>query len=76
MSTAETIAAAFDNDGSRWTSNGGQGLDEACFDALAAVSRDGSRIRYRFPDGSAIVSAPGGWDVEGSEPFSWRGVEA
>ena len=72
MTTAETIAAAFDNDGTCWTNHDGQSLDEACFDAHGAVSRDGSLVRYRFPDDSAIVSAPGGWDIEGATPFSWR----
>ncbi len=32
-------------------------------------------LRYEFEDGSAIVvSADGGWDVEGVTPFSWAGA--
>ncbi len=31
-------------------------------------------IRYVFEDGSAIVAAGAAWDIEGDEPFSWRGV--
>ena len=31
-------------------------------------------IRHVFRDGSAIVAAGDGWDVEGDEPFSWAGA--
>ena len=34
----------------------------------------GDPIRYAFPDGSAIVEAGDGWDIEGDEPFSWAGA--
>lgn len=35
-----------------------------------------SAIRYGFNDGSAIVVWGGGaWDLEGSTPFSWAGLE-
>jgi hypothetical protein len=30
--------------------------------------------RYTFDDGSAIVVAGDGWDIEGDEPFSWAGA--
>lgn len=33
----------------------------------------GDRIRYLFPDGSAIVIAGECWDLEGDEPGSWLG---
>jgi len=32
-------------------------------------------VRYVFPDGSVIVGMGGGWDFEGSRPFSWKGTE-
>lgn len=28
-------------------------------------------VRYVFADGSAIVTAGDGWDIEGKDPFSW-----
>ncbi|MEY5098866.1 MAG: hypothetical protein RJA36_1585 [Pseudomonadota bacterium] len=31
----------------------------------------GDPIRHVFADGSAIVTAGDGWDIEGDEPFSW-----
>ncbi|TFH84956.1 hypothetical protein EQG41_19740 [Billgrantia azerbaijanica] len=31
----------------------------------------GDPVRYAFSDGSAIVEAGDGWDIEGAEPFSW-----
>jgi hypothetical protein len=31
----------------------------------------GDPIRHVFADGSAIVTAGDGWDIEGAEPFSW-----
>lgn len=32
-------------------------------------------VRYGFSDGSAIVAAEGGWDIEGETPFSWAGAQ-
>ena len=32
----------------------------------------GDPARYVFPDGSVIVCAGDGWDLEGDSPFSWR----
>lgn len=40
----------------------------------AAVQKWENGLRYLFPDGSAIVAAESGWDVEGEEPFSWEGA--
>lgn len=34
----------------------------------------GDPVRHVFDDGSAIVIAGGGWDIEGDEPFSWAGA--
>jgi hypothetical protein len=34
----------------------------------------GDPVRYVFPDGSAIVIAGDGWDIEGAAPFSWAGA--
>lgn len=31
-------------------------------------------IRYEFSDGSAVVAAGAGWDLEGEERFSWAGA--
>jgi len=33
----------------------------------------GDPIRYRFPDGSAVVEAGDGWDLEGDTRYSWAG---
>ena len=33
----------------------------------------GDPVRYGFGDGSAVVAAGDGWDIEGPEPFSWAG---
>ena len=30
-------------------------------------------IRFEFDDGSAVVVAGAGWDIEGEERFSWEG---
>ena len=35
----------------------------------------GDPIRWVFDDGSVIVTSGGGWDFEGTEPFSWEGCE-
>ncbi len=29
-------------------------------------------VRYEFIDGSAIVEAGDGWDIEGTAPFTWQ----
>ena len=34
----------------------------------------GDPIRFLFADGSAIVVAGDGWDIEGDKPFSWEGI--
>lgn len=50
--------------------------DEARAYRVREVSRGDihSHTRYAFPDGSAIVAAGDGWDIEGAEPFSWAGA--
>lgn len=100
-STAEQVAAAFLNDGQRWTHPvSGDDLSDYCErqGGVAEYARRGAGtnpndpgsfyvspsgadhlandpVRYVFQDGSAIVATPGGWDIEGSEPFSWEGAE-
>jgi len=34
----------------------------------------GDPIRYEFSDGSAVVVAGDGWDLEGAERYSWAGA--
>lgn len=77
---AEQIAEQFGNDGQNWRDDDGAHLDYVCTEHECYV--DGYRstenrdlFRYEFADGSAIVTSPAGWDIEGSEPFSWAGAE-
>jgi len=80
MTTAKRISQMFDGDGQLWELPDGTSLDQVCRKNNANISyrnRKGHQkmIRYSFCDGSAIVDAGDGWDVEGHEPFSWAGTE-
>jgi len=71
---AERVAAAYCGDGQRYYHPvSGQPLDEYCEAVGGYFEHTGSLARYEFADDSAIVLAEGGWDIEGDEPFSWRG---
>jgi hypothetical protein len=78
---AEQIAERFGNDGLRFTNEADERLDDFCA-ALSMTGRKewrdghntGDVYRYVFADGSAIVVAGDGWDIEGEEPFSWAGA--
>jgi hypothetical protein len=79
MTQAQQIAERFGNDGATWYDIGGNHLDEVC---EARVNRqwrhstpDDETYRYQFTDGSAIVVAGDAWDLEGTETFSWAGLE-
>jgi len=74
---AKRIAGLLGDDGTCWESTDGRDFDELCQDAGARLSFDRERelTRYEFPDGSAIVAGVGAWDIEGDEPFSWKGAE-
>ena len=86
LTTAEYDAQASGNDGQRFThATSGQSLEDACLNEGADVEYQeregngaviaGTPTRYVFTDGSAIVIAGECWDIEGSEPFSWEGLE-
>lgn len=68
--TATMIAAIFGNDGTTFDVDG-MNIEGTCEDRGAKKETRGDATRYPFGDGSAIVIAGGGWDVEGDEPFSW-----
>ena len=48
--------------------------DYSVTEVASSEHRADHPVRYAFPDGSAIVIAGAGWDIEGSAPFSWRGA--
>jgi len=73
LTQAEKIAALLHGDGGQWKSDAGTSFVELCERYGASRERRGDIFRHVFPDGSAIVEAPGGWDLEGTEPFTWRG---
>ena len=81
QTTADIVSARLDNDGTKYRTSDGWTLDELVLDHHGRTEQEkprdaGGRARHVFPDGSAIVCAGGGWDVEGSEPFSWRSCPA
>lgn len=72
---AEQIAQELGNDGTRWRT-----ADDVTFDELmqrhhGRCQQQNNTDRYVFSDGSAIVAGGACWDLEGKEPFSWRGLE-
>jgi hypothetical protein len=69
MTTAENIAARFNNDGQIFEIGGVQIID-VCRDTSTAhrVNRAGDSERFEFSDGSAIVISGGGWSIGFSAP--------
>ncbi len=69
---AERFAERLGNDGLRW-----EGFEELVEEMGATAQCGGETtrdpVRYVFPDGSAVVAAGDGWDVEGATAFSWKG---
>jgi hypothetical protein len=77
LTTAERIAEMLGDDGMRFETEDGRTLDELTEEAGGHIIKHETQDlwRYLFPDGSAIVAAPGAWDIEGATPFSWAGAE-
>ena len=77
--TAHRIAAVLHDDGQTWETEDGRDLDALCREESAWVEPgqddQHGNTRYEFPDGSAIVATEGGWDIEGSTPWSWESAE-
>ena len=73
LTQAEAIAQMLGGNGTNWTTLDGEHFEDICERYMVSSYRDAARElrRFVFRDGSAIVDAPGGWDIEGREPFSW-----
>lgn len=65
---AEKIAGFFKHDGTRWETENGRLFDNICIEHEADIQESGEKIRYLFPDGSAIIESGGVWYIDGSEP--------
>lgn len=77
MTTAERVAQMLGDDGTKFEAEDGRTLDELAEASEARIAKHETEELWRhlFPDGSAIVAAPGAWDIEGPTPFSWAGAE-
>ena len=75
QTTAQQIAAKLDNDGMTWRTADGTTLSELVDGENASHENRDGMTRREFADGSAIVSGDGGWDIEGAEKWSWKGME-
>lgn len=78
---AEIVASLFGGDGLCWATDDGDHLEDVCARFGAEFLDRGDDTRYHFPDGSALVTSPTGWDLgfEGEEYrdcFCWSGVAA
>ena len=77
MTQAQAIATMLGNDGTRWMTDNSLHFFDLCH--MYAVDRqlDTTKelARFVFADGSALVEAANGWDIEGRTPFSWAGAE-
>lgn len=79
MTTAQTLADLFDNDGQQFRDADGRNIKTAAEDLGARVRHPSGRgcspIVYVFDDGSAIVEADGCWDyrADGCESACMRG---
>lgn len=75
VTTAQAVATRFDDDGMNFQDANGIELTDALDELTRRESdRHGENTRWEFEDGSAIVIAGDGWDIEGSKPFSWLGA--
>lgn len=60
----------------RWHTQDGKHLHDIAMELGATVEQHPHEgYRYIFPDKSAIVVCRGAWDIEGSDPWSWRCLE-
>ncbi len=74
MTIAEQIAGLLNGNGQCWQDDDGRDFEDIMEHHEAVTEVRGDLTRYLFPDGSAIVAAPSGWDVEGVEPFSFESI--
>ena len=75
VSIAEEVAKQLGDDGLTWESNDGVSFKDIIDHYIHTTEWSGDLTRHEFPDGSVIVAGVGAWDIEGEEPFSWRGLE-
>ena len=79
QTTAQQIAAKLGNAGLTWRAGEESTLRDLCLrhrskNETQKVDNHRS-YRMSFDDGSAIVVCERGWDIEGSEKWSWKGME-
>jgi len=76
MSTAEQVSAIFGDNGQCWATPAGRTLDDVAQNADARIERHDGAVRYRFPDGSALIACEGGWDlgIPGASCWCWVGA--
>lgn len=75
MTTSERVARMLQDDGTKFYTEDGKSLHELATEAGATAEDHPEKhylTRYAFADGSAIVASENGWDLEGSEPWSWQ----
>ncbi len=89
MTIAEQVAETMGNDGQVYEAPDRRSLDDVCWETLlrkvSTADHDGvatpggwspNARRYEFIDGSAIIDAQTGWDIEGKEPWTWAEGDA
>jgi hypothetical protein len=76
MTTAQTIADLFDNDGQKFLLPDDVELDDICDDNHSRREyRDGwgtDTYRHVFPDGSVLTVAGGAWDLGYRDCYCWQ----
>lgn len=79
MTTAQTVADIFHNDGTVWTISVTSLRVVALVDFRGFLEYEGDRFdvwRIYFEDGSALTGNDNVWDIEGDEPFQYgRSIE-
>ena len=69
MTTAEMIAAEFDNDGQKWENASMEALGDYVTPYADEIDERGDgAYRVQFTDGSALILTPEGWDIGFSAP--------
>lgn len=74
MTTAQQIAAQFNNDGQCWTNCANESLGDVADRHAHDKTGHGSAIKYIFTDGSILIDDGDAWDfgIEGADCFCWK----
>ena len=75
LTIAQTVAAAFDDDGQCWKTAAGVSFDDACMGLSPRRVIEIDLVRYEFDDGSVLTEGGGCWDFGFVDCMCWQGAD-